>query len=101
MGQNTPAADASDAVRDEDAHLLGVAEAMLASLGAPVFPRDQPILIRTRTALTGALGEDHLTRARETGRTMSVAKAKELAGAVGQRIEIEDQLQGCSLNCGN
>jgi len=44
MGQNTPAADASDAVRDEDAHLLGDAEAMLVSLGAPVFPRDQPIL---------------------------------------------------------
>jgi predicted ATPase/DNA-binding XRE family transcriptional regulator len=73
---------------EQGAHLLGAADAMLASLGAPVFPRDQPILRRAHSALTSALGEDHLTRARETGRTMSVAKAKELAEAVGHRSTI-------------
>ena len=61
---------------------------MLASVGAPVFPRDQPILRRDHSALTIDLGEEHLTRARETVRTLSVAKVKELAEAVGRRFQL-------------
>ena len=54
------------------AHLLGAAEGMMDALGAPTFPRDQPILARGLKTLRAALGEERLTATREAGRMMSI-----------------------------
>ena len=77
---------AASGLAEEGAHLLGAAEGMIAALGAPMFPRDQPILERGLCMLSAALGEDRLTRARHTGRMMStgevIAAARDVAAAV-------------------
>ena len=66
--------------------MLGATDGLAASLGAPVFPRDEPIRDRCLTALTARLGEPHLTTARECGRAMrldeAIAEANWIAEAV-------------------
>jgi predicted ATPase/class 3 adenylate cyclase len=64
------------------ARLLGAAEGILASLGAPIYPRDQPIRARALTALTAALGEERLAVAREAGRALTLEAAIAEAEAV-------------------
>jgi non-specific serine/threonine protein kinase len=60
---------------EQGARLLGAAEAMAASFGAPIFPRDQSIRDRCLSALTAALGMERLAAAREAGRTLTVEQA--------------------------
>jgi len=60
---------------EQGAHLLGAAEGIVASFGAPIFPRDQPVRDRCLSALTAALGEERLAAAREVGRTLTVEQA--------------------------
>jgi predicted ATPase/transcriptional regulator with XRE-family HTH domain len=67
---------------ESGARLLGAAEGLAASLGAPLFPRDQPVRDRCLTALAMGLGEEQLAAARETGRTMRVERAVEEAKSV-------------------
>ena len=68
------------------ARLLGAAEGILSSLGAPIYPRDQPIRARALAALTAALGEERLAVAREAGRALTLeaasAEAQTVAAAV-------------------
>jgi len=60
---------------EEGAHLLGAAEGILSSLGAPLYPRDQPVRARALAALTAALGHERLTAAREAGRALTLEEA--------------------------
>jgi tetratricopeptide (TPR) repeat protein len=60
---------------EQGAHLLGAAEGIVASFGAPIFPRDQPVRDRCLSALTAALGEERLAAAREVGSTLTVEQA--------------------------
>jgi hypothetical protein len=69
---------------EQGAHLLGAAEAMTASFGAPIFPRDQPVRDRCLSALTAALGEERLAAAREVGRTLTVEQA------IAQALDVAD-----------
>jgi predicted ATPase/transcriptional regulator with XRE-family HTH domain len=57
------------------ARLLGAADAIVAFLGAPIFPRDLPVRERCLSALTSALGEERLAAAREAGRTLTLEEA--------------------------
>jgi hypothetical protein len=57
------------------AHLLGAAEGLTASLGAPMMARDAPAVARGLAALTAALGEERLVTARAAGRNWSVEQA--------------------------
>ena len=64
------------------ARLLGAAEGLTASLGAPQYPRDQPVRARALAALTAALGEEQLAAAREAGRALPLEAAIAEAWAV-------------------
>jgi non-specific serine/threonine protein kinase len=75
---------AASARPEVGAHLLGAAEEMIASLAAPMFPRDQPILERGLAALRSTLGQERLGAMRAAGRTMSVAQAVAEADEVGR-----------------
>ena len=66
--------------------LLGAAEGILASLGAPILPRDQPVRERGLAAMTAALGEERLALAREAGRALTVEEAIAQARAVGESV---------------
>jgi predicted ATPase/transcriptional regulator with XRE-family HTH domain len=68
------------------AHLLGAAEEMIASLGAPMFPRDQPIRERGVAVLHSVLGDERLAAMREAGRSMSIPQAVAEAGAVAHAM---------------
>ncbi len=68
------------------AQLLGAAEEMIDSLGAPMFPRDQPIRERGLAALHSALGSERLLALREAGRNMSIPQAVAEAGAVAHAV---------------
>ena len=67
-------------------HLLGAAEEMIASLGAPMFPRDQPIRERGVAVLHSVLGDERLAAMREAGRSMSIPQAVAEAGAVAHAM---------------
>jgi non-specific serine/threonine protein kinase len=72
------------------AYLLSAAEAILASLGSPIFPRDHPVRERALAALTAALGPERLAAARESGRAVpreqAISEALTIAaGASGVR----------------
>ena len=54
------------------AHLLGAAEGIAASLGAPMFPRDYPVRTRALEALRDALSEEQFARALAVGQSMSM-----------------------------
>jgi tetratricopeptide (TPR) repeat protein len=60
---------------DDGARLLGAADAIVALLGVPIFPRDEPVRDRCLSALTAALGEERLAAAREAGRTLNIEQA--------------------------
>jgi tetratricopeptide (TPR) repeat protein len=72
---------AASGLPEAGARLLGAAEGITASIGAPTFPRDHPTLERGLAALRSALGEERLAAAREAGRRMSVEET--IAGARG------------------
>ncbi len=55
--------------------LLGAAEGIAKSAGAPLFPRDEPVRARALAALTAALGEAKLAAARELGRNLTAEEA--------------------------
>ena len=71
---------------DAGAHLLTATEGLTSSLGAPMFPRDQPILERCLSTLRSALEEEGMAASREIGRSLSVdqvvVEAKVVAEAV-------------------
>jgi tetratricopeptide (TPR) repeat protein len=71
---------------EKGARLLGAAEGVVSSVGAPVYPRDQPVHARALATLTNALGEARLDVAREAGRTLTletaIAEAQAVAAAV-------------------
>jgi len=71
---------------EQGAHLLGAAEGMIASLSAPMFPRDQPIRQRGLAALSTALGEERLAGAREAGRIMSIEQVVTDAKALSEAV---------------
>ena len=68
------------------ARLLGAAEGIASSLGAPAYPRDQPVRARALAALTAALAPERLAAAREAGRALTleaaIAEAQAVAAAV-------------------
>jgi hypothetical protein len=68
---------------EKGALLLGAAEAIRHALGAPMAPRDQPVLARAIAALTAALGPERLSAAREAGSALepevAVAEAEAIA----------------------
>jgi hypothetical protein len=64
------------------ARLLGAAEGLASSLGAPAYPRDRPVRARALAALTAALGPQRLAAAREAGRALPL----EVAMAEGQAV---------------
>ena len=71
---------------DAGAQLLGAAEGIAATLGAPLFPRDQPMRARCLAALTTLLGDDRLAAAREAGHTLRVEQAVTAAMAVAAAV---------------
>ncbi|MDF2760132.1 MAG: hypothetical protein K0S99_2766, partial [Thermomicrobiales bacterium] len=68
------------------ARLLGAAEGLATSLGAPAYPRDQPVWTRALAALTAELGEDRLVAAREAGRALTLEAAITEAQAVAVAV---------------
>jgi len=68
------------------ARLLGAAEGIAASLGAPLFPRDRLVHERCLIALRTGLGKERLAIARDVGRLVgtekAIAEAREVAEAV-------------------
>jgi tetratricopeptide (TPR) repeat protein len=64
------------------AHLLGAGEGMIAALGAPLFPRDQPIRARGLAALQAALGAPGLEAARVAGQRLAPAEVASLADGI-------------------
>jgi predicted ATPase/class 3 adenylate cyclase len=72
---------------EEGARLLGAAEGLASSLGAPAYPRDQPVRARALTTLTAALGVERLAAAREAGRALSLEAAIAEAQAVAEVVK--------------
>jgi hypothetical protein len=68
------------------ARLLGAAEGLASSLGAPAYPRDQPVRARALIALTAELGEEQLATAREAGRALTLEAAIAEAQAVAEAV---------------
>ncbi|MGH2355883.1 MAG: hypothetical protein ACRDJN_30100, partial [Chloroflexota bacterium] len=68
------------------ARLLGAAEGILAAVGAPMHPRDRPVLERALGALTTSLQPEQLAAAREAGRTLTVEAAIAEAEAVAAAV---------------
>ncbi len=56
---------------DRAAQLLGAAEAIRESIGAPVLPADRPAVEGTAARLQSELGDDTFTAARAQGKTMT------------------------------
>jgi ATP/maltotriose-dependent transcriptional regulator MalT len=68
------------------ARLLGAAEGLASSLGAPAYPRDQPVRTRAFAALTAALGPERLAAARDAGRALTLEAAIAEAQAVAKAV---------------
>ena len=68
------------------ARLLGAAEGLAFALGAPAYPRDQPVRARALAALTAALGEERLEAGREAGRALTLEAAIAEAEAVAETV---------------
>jgi hypothetical protein len=68
------------------ARLLGAAEGLASSLGAPAYPRTRPVQARALAALTKALGEERLAAAREAGRALTLEAAIAEAQAVAEAV---------------
>jgi predicted ATPase/DNA-binding CsgD family transcriptional regulator len=56
---------------DTGARLLGAAEGIAASLGAPLFPRDRPVIARALAMLTSAPGPERQAILRADGRRLT------------------------------
>jgi hypothetical protein len=69
------------------ARLLGAAEGIAESLGAPLFPRDRPVRDRALAALSAKLGESQFAAARETGRALTLEAAISEAQAVAEAVK--------------
>jgi hypothetical protein len=57
------------------ARLLGAAEGIASSLGAPMYTRDHPVHDRVLATVRLALDEQRLANVRETGRALSIEVA--------------------------
>jgi non-specific serine/threonine protein kinase len=68
------------------AHLLGAAEGLAESLGAPIYPRDRPVRDRALAALSATLGDQRLADARAAGRALTVEEAISEAQAVAEAV---------------
>jgi predicted ATPase/transcriptional regulator with XRE-family HTH domain len=68
------------------ARLLGAAERIIASLGAPAYPRDQPVRARALAALMAALGEERLATGREAGWVLTLDAVIAEAQAVAETV---------------
>jgi predicted ATPase len=70
----------------EGARLLGAAEGIVASLGAPAYPRHRRVRERVQSALIAALGPEQFDATREAGRALTleaaIAEAQVIAEAV-------------------
>jgi predicted ATPase len=77
---------AESGAAEQGARLFGAAEGLIALLGTPSFPRDQPARDRALAALTAQLGDDCLNALRESGRALTfeqaVAEARAVTGQV-------------------
>lgn len=71
---------------EEGGRLLGGAEGLAASLGAPMFPRDRPIHERGLSVLRAALGEERLAATRADGWMMRIEQAVAEANAVAEAV---------------
>lgn len=75
---------------EQGARLFGAAEGLIALLGTPSFPRDQPARERAFAALRASLGEQRLSAIRAEGRTLTfeqaVTEAKAAARQVASRV---------------
>jgi hypothetical protein len=71
---------------EKGARLLGAAEGLASSLGAPAYPRDQPVRARSLVALTKALGQERLEAAREAGRALTIDQAVAEANVVAEAV---------------
>lgn len=67
---------------EDAARLTGVADAILASIAALIYPRDQPVRVRALAAMQAALGEERLATALDAGRALSLDEAVAVAKAV-------------------
>jgi tetratricopeptide (TPR) repeat protein len=77
---------AASGYAEQGARLLGGAEGISTTLGAPMYPRDRPARERGLAALTAALGEERLTAARQAGRTLTIDQAVAEATVVAEAV---------------
>jgi predicted ATPase/DNA-binding XRE family transcriptional regulator len=85
---------ATSGLSEEGAQLLGTAEAITASLGMPIFPRDQPVRDRCLSALMAALGNERLAIELEAGRRLTVEQA------IAQAQDVADACLNANLRPG-
>jgi hypothetical protein len=71
---------------EQGARLFGAAEGLIALLGTPSFPRDQPARDRSLAALAALLSDDRLATVRESGRTLTFEQAVAEARTVAERV---------------
>lgn len=75
---------------EQGARLFGAAEAITASHGIAIFPRDRSVRDHSLRALRQALGQEQLAAAQEAGRsltiTQAVAEALALLEAIAPRL---------------
>jgi predicted ATPase/DNA-binding XRE family transcriptional regulator len=71
---------------EQGARLFGAAEGLIALLGTPSFPRDQPARNRALASMTDLLGKDRLAALREAGRILTFAQAVAEARAAAEQI---------------
>lgn len=70
----------------EGAQLLGAAEGIVASLGAPAYPGHRRVRERVQGALKSALGPEQFDAAREAGRALTLEAAITEAQAVAAAV---------------
>lgn len=68
------------------ARMFGAAEGLIALLGTPSFPRDQPARDRAFAALTALLGEEHYAEIRDAGRSLTFEQAAIEARAAVEQV---------------
>jgi predicted ATPase/DNA-binding XRE family transcriptional regulator len=71
---------------EQGARLFGAAEGIMASIGAPVFPRDHPARDHALAALAAALDDDRLATMRDSGRTLTFQQVVSEAKSVAEQI---------------
>ncbi|MGH2614029.1 MAG: LuxR C-terminal-related transcriptional regulator [Thermomicrobiales bacterium] len=71
---------------EQGARLFGAAEAITASHGIAIFPRDRPVRERSLSALRRVLGEERLAAAQQPGHSLTIAQAVAKAVALLEAI---------------